>query len=1363
VLGIAAPSVRGAGGLTVDITTWDVIGLDSNSLTSGPDTFPLGVRVCNTTSTAITGVTSVLAWSTSNANVALVDSATHDLGTVNAGTCTDTYYTVKITRIAAARDSTRDYSVSATGSGGASGSISNRRITVERLVSQNRNTTQKISGAGGCNAGFTVCDPAPTDLVVGNEYTYKLYGSTSSTYEQLESFITFPGNIFKITSVSASYATPSTFIGSAPYADACNWQDNKTLANFNKCGAGNPDFASSSYKVGNQVVTTYRVLVIGTGSGSLSALFYDFSGSSFHYNSDYGGAGFSVSVTSKWPLDVTTVGDGTVTSSPTGIDCGTLTADCTNSYSNSTSVTLTATPGAGQTFTGWSGGVCSGSSPTCAVSMTEARSVTATFTGNTSYPLTVSVVGTGSVGASSGISACTTTGSANCSYTYAAGTNVTLTATAGTGQTFYGWSGDCSGLTTTCTVAMSQVRDVTATFGTTVSLTYPLYIETFGPGRVTSTKGEISCGALCTADYNSGTSIVLTATPDTGETFTGWGGGVCTGTSSTCTVTMSAARYVSATFSSRTLTTAFAGSGSGTLNSSPDGIACTSPSSCSSTFENNVVVTLTAAAASGSRFTGWSGTGSESCLASSLTCAVTMSADRTITATFVSAYTLTVTKVGGSTSTVSADVGPLSCASGCTSGTQTYDSGTVVTLTASAGSGYQFSGWSGAGCSSTGTCVITMASAKSVTATFVLAYDLTVTLETPASSTSSVTRSVPSGTVTSSCSFFGSDCVTYGVDTLVTLTALPQSREAFDGWYSGSTGSSRFSGCTTTGPCIVTMDAAKTVRAVFVTDASSVSLSVKKKKHNINTDAGEVEQANVGTVVSDVAGIDCGTSCSEASHGYSENTVVVLTQTPAAGYRFGYWSGKCSGSADTCTVTLGEVNLVEAVFIPIAQIDSSATGSGKGGITVKVAGSTDSDLACELPCTSKKSKVLDADTEVELTAVPDTSGTKSRFYGWLTEEGGTFPGCSNTTSCTMTLGESDAIVAKFVAIVPLTAEIVSVNGGEGTVSSTQNWALESVACVGSVLSGRCNNEYDLDELVTITATPDDGSIFVEWRDTTPVASTSPLFSRLFTVVLAPQWVSWFIDPVASTGCTTNPVCEVTMSQALTMEATFDTEPAATPTPTPTPDAPVCDTFSASALEGVAPHSVDFFGSAPSDTIDSWLWDFGDGETSTLQDPTHAFAAEGTYTVSLTVSGPGGSVQCTEARVVTVTAPDPSPDPSVTPDPSVDPSVDPSTDPSTSPEPSSDPSPDPSVTPDPSVDPSVDPSTDPSTSPEPSSEISPSPEPSDPGGGVPSTNRSSGGNQLSLALLQLAALLAAIGLALRQRAVVPVGKRRPPRR
>ena len=67
-------------------------------------------------------------------------------------------------------------------------------------------------------------------------------------------------------------------------------------------------------------------------------------------------------------------GSGTVTSSPAGIDCG---SDCSEAYTYGTTVTLTAAPAAGSIFGGW-GGACSGTG-TCEVTMTEARSVTATF------------------------------------------------------------------------------------------------------------------------------------------------------------------------------------------------------------------------------------------------------------------------------------------------------------------------------------------------------------------------------------------------------------------------------------------------------------------------------------------------------------------------------------------------------------------------------------------------------------------------------------------------------------------------------------------------------------------------------------------------------------------------------------------------------------------------------------------------------------------------------------------------------------------------------------------------------------------------------------------------------------------------
>ena len=68
-------------------------------------------------------------------------------------------------------------------------------------------------------------------------------------------------------------------------------------------------------------------------------------------------------------------GTGTVTSNPAGINCG---GDCSQSYTDGTSVTLTAAPASGSNFAGWDGEGCSGTG-TCTVSMTQARTVTATF------------------------------------------------------------------------------------------------------------------------------------------------------------------------------------------------------------------------------------------------------------------------------------------------------------------------------------------------------------------------------------------------------------------------------------------------------------------------------------------------------------------------------------------------------------------------------------------------------------------------------------------------------------------------------------------------------------------------------------------------------------------------------------------------------------------------------------------------------------------------------------------------------------------------------------------------------------------------------------------------------------------------
>jgi len=74
-----------------------------------------------------------------------------------------------------------------------------------------------------------------------------------------------------------------------------------------------------------------------------------------------------------------------------------------------------------------------------------------------------------------------------------------------------------------------------------------------GSGSVTSSPAGIDCGTTCSASYPEGTAVSMTATPASGSVFGGWSG-ACTGTGS-CTVTMSEARTLTATFSPASVTT----------------------------------------------------------------------------------------------------------------------------------------------------------------------------------------------------------------------------------------------------------------------------------------------------------------------------------------------------------------------------------------------------------------------------------------------------------------------------------------------------------------------------------------------------------------------------------------------------------------------------------------------------------------------------------------------------------------------------------------------------------------------------------------------------------------------------------------
>jgi hypothetical protein len=247
----------------------------------------------------------------------------------------------------------------------------------------------------------------------------------------------------------------------------------------------------------------------------------------------------------------TGTGTGTVTSNPTGIGCG---STCSFAFDYDADVTLSAVANISSTFTGWSGEGCSGTG-TCTVDMTQARNVTATFTINT-YAVTANANGNGTGMVSSNVGGINYNYPANNTGTTSSlnyGTNVVLTAAAGTGSTV-SWN-DC--IVAGGTVAGNGTATATCTFGSldnnktvmaTFTLnTYTLTVNINPPGGGTVTDTGINCPGDCTETVNYNTNIFLTATPATGYAFINWSG--CDAPSGNiCTMTMTADKTVTANF-----------------------------------------------------------------------------------------------------------------------------------------------------------------------------------------------------------------------------------------------------------------------------------------------------------------------------------------------------------------------------------------------------------------------------------------------------------------------------------------------------------------------------------------------------------------------------------------------------------------------------------------------------------------------------------------------------------------------------------------------------------------------------------------------------------------------------------------------
>ena len=407
-----------------------------------------------------------------------------------------------------------------------------------------------------------------------------------------------------------------------------------------------------------------------------------------------------------------------------------------------------------------------------------------------------------------------------------------------------------------------------------------------GTGQVSSNPAGIDCGADCEEAFAENTSITLSASASAGSVFSGWSGD-CSGNGD-CLLSMDAAKSVTASFDelpSHPLSITLSGDGNGTVQSQPSGIQC--QPTCAANFGEGSVVTLSATAAAGSTFSGWSGGG----CSGTGNCQVTVSAARAVTAEFTAThFPVSVTLPGGGVGSVTSDLPGIDCpALDCTA---SFSRSEMLTLSASANAGSIFVGWE-ADCLTFGDaadCELDMDGGPyAAAARFERERTLTVN---PSGSGSGQIVSTPAGIACP-----GQCSATWVNGSAITLSASADPGSVFVGWNSNQ--------CSGNGDCNVLLDDDVTVDAVFQTGSHTLSVVV----------------VGGGRVISTPAGITCPGDCTES---YLNGASITLTPSADPGFAFDHWSGDCSGSG-ACVVQIDQTRSVSAHFV-VNTTDTFANG-----------------------------------------------------------------------------------------------------------------------------------------------------------------------------------------------------------------------------------------------------------------------------------------------------------------------------------------------------------------------------------------------------------------------------------------------------
>jgi len=453
---------------------------------------------------------------------------------------------------------------------------------------------------------------------------------------------------------------------------------------------------------------------------------------------------------------------------------------------------------------------------------------------------------------------------------YNRGTQVTVTAAPKAGYEFIGWSGDSNSEDSSITITMDGNKALYAGFGK-IGRNLPKYNVYFNANGAAGAPPE-------TIQRDSGSVVLLPNQAGLTKelhSFAGWnteanGIGISYNVSDKYTVIQTATLFAKWTRNTYTLT----------INAAAGGTTLRNPNQ--NTYNAGTEVVVTATAAQGYTFIGWSGASGST----STTVIITMDDDKTLTPIFV--------KAGAKTFTVTFD------GNGATSGipaAKEANSGDNITLPSMTRTGYTFGGWyensvgTGTGYPSGSSYPVTKAItlyAKWTPITYTVTFD-----------GNGATVGIPAAKEANS----GDN---------ITLPSMTRTGYTFGGWYLNSTG-------TGTGYAANTSYNV-TGNATLYAKWNSITYAL----------ATVIYPSGGGTV-----------SLSPNQTSYSHGTNVAVTVTANLGYTFTGWSGAASGTANPVTIAMDDNKTLTANFQQIPySVTVSSTGIGASAGGSYVAGTT---------------------------------------------------------------------------------------------------------------------------------------------------------------------------------------------------------------------------------------------------------------------------------------------------------------------------------------------------------------------------------------------------------------------------------------